>query len=296
MSGPELGVLERIPLKSLWSGEATDFTPWLAQNLDKLGNQIGMELELDGIEVSAGDFSADIVANEIATNKRVIIENQFGSTDHRHLGQIITYASMLNASVIIWIAEKLRPEHKSAIDFLNSNFKDGLLFYALEASVVRIENSKPAFLLDLVSEPVRQSLGDGAISPAISETREKYKQYFQYLIDELREKHKFTNARAAQPQNWYSFSSQNSRLFKYGTSFSQGGKVRAEVYLDCDNKEQNEAIFDCLFAKKSQIELKFGAPLNWERLEKKRACRIAIYRDGDIESDTDTLVEIRKWR
>lgn len=295
MIGPELGVLEKLSLKEIWLGEATHFTPWLAQNLEKLGNQIGMELELEATEASAGNFSADIVAREIATNKIVIIENQFGRTDHGHLGQLITYASVLGASVIIWIAEELRPEHKSAVDFLNHNFQQSLKFYALEASLVRIENSKPAFLLELVSEPTEPNLVRSGENQAVSETKEKYRQYFQSLIDELRDQYKFTNARTGQPQNWYSFSSENSKIFKYGTSFSQRRQVRVEVYLDCENKEQNEAIFDCLMRQKSEIESQFGSELKWERLDKRRACRVAIYRDGDIETDSDTLADIRIW-
>ena len=290
-----LGKLEKFSLRSVWPGEATNFTPWLAANLDKLGEQIGMELELESTEVAAGDFSADIVATEISTNRRVIIENQFGPTDHRHLGQIITYAASLNASVIIWISEKSRPEHKLAIDFLNSNFKGNVIFFAVEASIVRIENSKPAFLLDVVSEPVESSVSSGQINAAVSETREKYRQYFQQLIDELRQNYKFTNARAGQPQNWYSFTSENSKVFKYGTSFSQGGQVRAEIYLDCDDKERNEALLDCLVEKRSEIEAKFGSVLSWERLDNRRACRVAIYRDGHIDADSELLGEIRAW-
>lgn len=268
---------------------------WLAANLDKLGEQIGMELELESTEAAAGDFSADIVATEVATNRRVIIENQFGPTDHRHLGQIITYAASLNASVIVWISEKSRAEHKLAIDFLNSNFRGNVIFFAVEASIVRIEDSKPAFLLDVVSEPVEIAAASGQVSEAVSETREKYRQYFQQLIDELRTNYKFTNARAGQPQNWYSFTSENSKIFKYGTSFSQGGQVRAEIYLDCDDKERNEKLFDCLFSRKSEIESKFGSDLSWERLDSRRACRVAIYRDGNIDADSELLAEIRNW-
>ncbi|RXT46476.1 hypothetical protein B6S44_27140 [Bosea sp. Tri-44] len=290
-----LGKLEKFPLRSIWLGEATDFTPWLAENLDKLGERIGMELELESTEVTAGDFSADIVAREVSTNRKVIIENQFGQTDHRHLGQIITYAASLNAEVIVWISERSRPEHKLAIDFLNSNFKGNVIFFAVEASIVRIENSKPAFLLDVVSEPVEAPIPSGVVNETISETREKYRQYFQQLIDDLRVIHKFTNARAGQPQNWYSFSSENSKIFKYGTSFSQGGQVRVEIYIDCDDKERNEALFECLQGKGAELEASFGSPLSWEKLESRRACRIAIYRDGDIDAETELLNEIKSW-
>ena len=283
-----------MALKELWPGEATHFTPWLAQHLDVLGEKLGMDLELESTEASAGDFSADIVARDLSTNKLVVIENQYGGTDHKHLGQIITYASVLGAGAVVWIAETMRPEHKSAMDFLNQNLKESLSLYAVEASAIRIDESKPAFVLTVISMPSEASVVPD-ISPAPSETKERYRTYFQSLIDELREVHKFTNARTGQPQNWYTFASENSKVYRYSTAFAQGGRVRVEVYVDCGDKARNEQVFDCLLQYKHEIETSIGCELSWERLDSRRACRIAVYRDGDIDADSQMLVDIKNW-
>jgi Domain of unknown function (DUF4268) len=277
----DFGKIENISLRELWPGEATNFTPWLAKNLDILSDKLGMDLELETTEAGAGDFSADIIARDLSTNRTVVIENQFGGTDHRHLGQVITYSSVLAAGVVVWIAESIRPEHKAAIDFLNQNLKEGLQLYAVEASVIKIDDSKPAFALNVVSMPTEAPSVAADGTQQTSETKEKYKAYFQGLIDELREEHRFTNARAGQPQNWYTFSSENSRVFRYSTSFAQGGRVRVEVYIDCGHgdNEKNNRIFECLKSKKETIEREFGAELSWEPLDSKRACRVAIYRN-----------------
>lgn len=291
----DFGKIVEVPLRDLWPGEATHFTPWLAANLQLVSEKLGLELELESVESAAGDFSADIVATDVATNRRVIIENQYGGTDHRHLGQILTYSSVLNASVVIWIAEKIRSEHKSAIDFLNQNLRQTLQVFALEANIIRIDDSKPAFGLKIVCMPTEASTSATSTSPDATETQEKYRSYFQSLLDDLRNVHKFTNARAAQPQNWYTFTSDNSKVYKYSTSFAQGGRVRAEVYIDTGDKLRNEAIFDDLHAQKEAIEAAYGSTLEWEKLEAKRACRIAIYIDGDIDVDSEKLAEIKKW-
>lgn len=290
----ELGTIQNVTLKALWPGEATHFTPWLALNLEILGSKLGMDLELVSTEVSAGDFSADIVARDLSTNMLVVIENQFGSTDHRQLGQLITYASVLDAGAVVWIAEEIRPEHKSAMDFLNQNLKETLSLYAIEASAIRIDESKPAFVLTLVSMPIEPVSLPPIHPPPGYEIREKYRTYFQGLIDELREKYSFTNARAGQPQNWYAFASENSRVYRYSTSFARGS-VRVEIYIDCGDKTRNECIFDCLLQQKEKIEAAIGHELNWERLDNRRACRVALYRDGDIDSDSETLSDIRRW-
>lgn len=290
----QLGSIQTILLKELWPGEASHFTPWLAENLDVLGKKLGMDLELESTEVSAGDFSADIVAKDLSTNKLVVIENQYGGTDHKHLGQIITYASVLGAGSVVWIAESIRPEHKSAMDFLNLNLKESLSLYAVEASAIRIDDSKPAFVLTVVSMPNAAAITTGGTSSQ-SETMEKYRTFFQNLIDELRVKHKFTNAKKGQPQSWYTFASDDSKTYQYSTSFAQGGRVRVEVYLDCHDKAKNENLLDFLLERKEEIEKAVEVELSWEKLDNKRACRVAIYREGNIDSDSETIEDIKNW-
>lgn len=292
----DFGIIRNVALKDIWTGEATHFTPWLAENITVLSEALGMDLELLAVEESAGDFSADIVARDLSTNRKVVIENQFGSTDHRHLGQIITYSSVLGAGVVVWIAETIRPEHKSAIDFLNQNLKEGLQLYVLEVSVIKIDDSRPAYIFNKVCMPTETILAGPDIGgKGPSETGEKYRAYFQVLIDELRTAHHFTNARAGQPQSWYSFASENSKVYQYSTSFAAGGRVRTEIYIDAGDKIKNEEIFDILFCQEAEIEAEFNGQLSWEKLDTKRACRIAVYRDGSINQDSEMLSEIRTW-
>jgi hypothetical protein len=77
-----LGQLSRIDPRTVWSHEATKFTPWLAENLNQLGHVLGMDLELIRREASIGDFSADLVARDLNRDRLVIIENQLNPTDH----------------------------------------------------------------------------------------------------------------------------------------------------------------------------------------------------------------------
>src|SRR5687767_11158192 len=123
MNGRHLGRLEQVELRELWLDEARDFTPWLAQevNLALLSSTLGIELELEGVEVFVGSFKADIVARDISSDTKVIIENQLEKTNHDHLGKIITYASGVDAKSVIWIAKEFSEEHRRALDYLNEN-------------------------------------------------------------------------------------------------------------------------------------------------------------------------------
>lgn len=93
----KLGELKRVDPRQVWADEARDVTPWFASNLSRLGAALGMDLELTSREAPVGDFCCDLLARDLGTGRIVIIENQFGSTNHDHLGKILTYAAGLEA-------------------------------------------------------------------------------------------------------------------------------------------------------------------------------------------------------
>jgi hypothetical protein len=82
-------------------------------NIAELGKALGMDLEVEAQERAVGPFRADILCKDIGTNRWVLIENQLERTDHTHLGQLLTYASGLDAVTIIWIAARFTEEHRS---------------------------------------------------------------------------------------------------------------------------------------------------------------------------------------
>ena len=292
----EFGEITNVPMNQIWQHEERHFTPWLSRNIDKLGDALGgLQLQVEQTEIYAGSFQLDILAKEISTNKVVVIENQIYKTDHKHLGQLITYASFFKAEIIIWVSQEITEEHRSAMDWLNNNTNENLEFYAVEANIIRIGNSQPALNFKLKSFPNEWSKSRPDISsPASTETGELYRAFFQKLLDELREIHRFTNARTGQPQSWYSFTS-GTKGCTYGCSFARGSKVRAEVYIDTTSQEINKEIFRAFENQKELIEEQFGEELIFEELPTRRASRIAIYREGDIYTDTQTLEEIRNW-
>src|SRR4029453_748307 len=106
MTDQVLGRLERVDLREIWVSEATGFTPWLArpENMAVLSETLKIELELEAQERAVGPFRADLLCKDMGTDRWVLIENQLERTDHTHLGQLLTYASGLEAVTIVWIA------------------------------------------------------------------------------------------------------------------------------------------------------------------------------------------------
>lgn len=80
-----------------------------------------------------------------------------------------------------------------------------------------------------------------------------------------------------------------------GFSFARGGRFRVELYIDQGDEETNKRIFDDLFRRREEVESEIGEGLSWERLDQRRASRIALYRPGSITDDDAKLAELRSW-
>jgi len=111
------------------AGEARGFTPWVRDHLDEIGALLALNLQFVGFEAPVGAFRADILARDDA-GRTVLIENQFGPTDHQHLGKVVTYAEHAEVDVVVWIAAgsgpnimtPIRDEHCETLRSLNKKF------------------------------------------------------------------------------------------------------------------------------------------------------------------------------
>ena len=299
MTTPNLAKIERVDLREAWPNEARDFTPWLAENIAELGEALGMDLELQDTEAAVGGYSLDVLATDLNQNRPVIIENQLETTNHDHLGKLLTYAAGYDANVIVWLTRDFRDEHRQALDWLNRRTDKDTEFFGVVVELLKIDGSRPAPQFRTVATPNdwRQET-DASIrgeKQVVSARGERYREFFQPLIDTLREKHKFTNVRKAQPQNWYSFSAGYGQRITYGANFTGQKQARVEAYIDDGNGERNVRLLEDLELHKEEIESALGETLDWQRLDNRRACRIALDRPGSIEDDADTMSEIQEW-
>ena len=149
----EFGALENMDIREIWGSEPQDFTPWLADNLERMGDAIGIELELIETEMAVGRYRADIVASDPSDGMRVLIENQLEEADLRHLGQVLAYLAGLEAKVVVWVASSFREELLAAIRWLNHHTPQSIAFFAVQVRVVRIGDSLPVPVFDVLERP-----------------------------------------------------------------------------------------------------------------------------------------------
>ena len=290
-----LARIERVDLREMWPNEASDFTPWLAENIGELGAALGMDLEVETQEASVGGYSLDILARESESGRPVVIENQLDVTDHSHLGQLLTYAAGFEANVIVWIAQQFREEHRAALDLLNSRTGDDSEFFGVEVELWRIDNSRPAVNFKLAATPNEWRKQGKAAGRGASERGERYCAFWQALLDTMRDEHRFTNAKKVQPLAWCSFPAGYGQRVIYQARFRSADKARVELRIDSGDREWNINLLNQLSEHKEGIESELGEALEWEPLEHRRRCRIAVDREGRIDDDPETLEEIREW-
>ena len=201
-----------------------------------------------------------------------------------------------DASIVVWVSEEVRDEHRQAMEWLNQRTDTETQFFAVVPEVLQIDDSNPALEFKLVVSPNEwQKSKKQNTSTNLTPRQEKYKDYFQALIDELRGEYKFTKARAGQPQSWYAFSSGIHSGITYDAKFVKGSKAMAGISIYQAYFKKRIVLFDLLEGCKSEIESGFGSTLEWNRAEEQRTSSLAVYRDGSVESSDSELKKIRKW-
>ena len=295
---PKLGTLQTLRATDVWGNEPQVFTPWLSQNLDLLAEALQLDdLELKGTEVPAGDFRLDILAEDVEGNP-VIIENQFGSTDHRHLGQLISYAASQSGRItVIWVAERFKDDHRAAIDWLNGNTLEGFDFFAVEIEALKIGDSDPAPFFNVVAKPNNWSKSVGAASrePTAGEVvRHRTRMaYWASFAEYLRTHDPAFVIRRSNKDHWYEFPIGRAGIVISATiSTAKFHRIGVELYL---HNDPMKAGIRQLAADKSAIERDFGEALDWQELPTKKASRIVVFRQGVDPSDPAAYEELHAW-
>jgi hypothetical protein len=263
--------ITRIHLREAFKHEALDFTRWLQNNLDIVNDVTDLSLSNADREKPAGDFNIDLVAEDEAGNK-VIIENQLEKSNHDHLGKLITYLVAMDAHAAIWIVSDPRPEHVSAITWLNET--SSASFYLLKLEAIKIGDSAPAPLLTLIVGPSDETKAIGKAKQEFSERHEIRYEFWRQFLEFAKTRTKLHATISPSKYHWI------------GTGAGKGGlsynyvvlehETFVELYIDRGKglDQENKMIFDSLIRKKEEIESSFGEPLEWQRLDSKRASRI----------------------
>ena len=287
-----IGKLKEVDIRNLWKHEQYDFSEWLSQseNIKLLDDVLGLTLTDITKEAYVGSYRCDIFAKDESSGIKVIIENQLEASNHDHLGKIITYASGLDAEVIVWIVKQAKEEHRSAIEWLNNNTNSNINFFLIELHAYTIENSIPAPFFEVIEKPnefIKNSKINGEqdnLNKSQSERLEFWNRFNEILID----RGKPFNVRKATTDHWYDVALGTSEAHVSINLVNKESVVCIDLYIN-NNKE----LFDSLYSKKDIIENDLGFKLIWDRLDNGKASRIKYNIKGlnyDNHSNYDELM------
>lgn len=287
---PELGRIASVDLREIWTSEDKHFTPWLAQpeNLELLGEALGIDLQLEAQEKDVGPFRADLLCKNTAEEDSwVVIENQIERTDHRHLGQLLTYASGLHAKTIVWISRQFTEEHRAALDWLNRIANRSAQFFGIEVELWKIGSSPAAPRFNVVCKPNEWEATVEDAKEAISAEEGNRSQrlrirYWTAFRDYLRDQRSSLKAQKPSKDHWYSFGIGTSRAHTAALLITRDGEIAVELTM---NGPDAKDLFRDLHAQKESIEMSLGETLDWREMPDKKASRIVVFRSADGYSE-----------
>jgi len=135
----------------------------------------------------------------------------------------------------------------------------------------------------------------------MSDRQSAYVSFFNDLQSKL---HSIDNltvkpAMNLQGRSWLSVevsSAEFPEITWIGFSFARKSRFRIESYIDTGDQSQNKCIFDNLYNYKAGIETKLGEPLSWERLDSRKASRVALYQEkASIMNTPEDLAKLQDW-
>lgn len=279
----KLGRIERVDLRSIWTSEDRHFTPWLAQeeNLEILGETLGIELELEAQEKDVGPFRADILCKNTADESWVLIENQIEKTDHNHLGQLLTYAAGLKAVTIVWISANFRDEHRAALDWLNEMTVDSVRLFGLEVELWRIGDSPAAPRFNIVCQPNdwENTVRDAAVGLTGQNDRPSQilrMNYWTAFRTYLQDRKSRLRPQKPSKDHWYNFGIGTSQAHIAALLISRENKIAVSLYLSAADAKET---FADLLQKKEEFEKVIGAELDWREMPENKVSRVVLFKD-----------------
>ncbi len=294
----ELGKIEVLSMRKQWENEEHNFTPWLRDNISYLSEVVGIDIEIDEIEKNVGHYELDMLGHIEGTNEIVVIENQLTSSDHKHLGQLLTYGAGLDATISIWVTPFINDEHKQAIEWLNAISVDQKSFFLVRPELIRIDDSKPAVRFFLEAGPSSFGRTIRAIVDKNTPRHQFRKEFWQGLLDQLcNHKRPWAKNRSTTSDSWMTFSSGHKDI-SVGVSMAMKERLRVEIGFTSRDKVTNKENFQRYKDKKEVIDQKLDSKAKFELLEDKIMSRIAVYKKYDKQKaldDQDYREELYKW-
>ena len=287
----DVGTIEKVDIRQVWRSESANFTPWLRSNIAELDKVLGLGMTNPRSEVGAGNFSIDIVAETDVGE--IVVENQYGHSDHRHLGQLVTYLSHRGVQRAVWIVEHGRPEHVKAVETLNERGLGQIWMVAIRA--IRIGGSDPAPLFEILTEPSGIEVDVEPLEPKPANLKKR--DFMAALFKQAQEEGIDSPFKSLRPRiDGLAHTSAHGPGLLYRTAVN---RKESRVVLTNANGKWLGVLTE-LQKKQSEIESKFrdadlSRDLKWEQIRRDRwVIRYTVDANYQDEVNPDEMRELNR--
>jgi len=253
--------------------DENDFSDWLVKNLDILNDLLGISLEDGKREEHQGRKKSDIVAriSDVEEDAFAIIENQMDESDHKHLGQLITYSGIQeNVKIVIWIAKEFGEEHKRALEWLNENVSEKTQFYAIKYNVLDFKPEEKKIHFEIVTRPnteviLQRQINQGNLKPhwkARLKLYQKAMKKYNEMSDGIITK---------SPHIYNYFNMKRTTKFQYSWSHYRQDRhsIYTSVRIRGKTQDDRRKIFHELQKFKNEINENLGEDVQWDDSDQK---------------------------
>lgn len=273
--------LETVTLRNVFPNEAGDFTPWLADHLHLLGSKLNLDLELVEPEVTLpGAGRVDIIAKQVSTEAKVVIENQLEVSDDSHCLRLMGYAAKAEANILVWVAQDFTEYHQSILSWLNES--DNIAVYAAAVRAYQVANAI-AVDFQLVVEPSQSQPGATPTSTRMT-ANTYYADFYRPVVAQLRRSELLPVSRGGFRGRWRSFQTGYPQIV-YAAELSED---KARVFLHVYGAESQQ-IYHALIQHRAKIDAELDGGAEWEQEEGKSWMglrREAVLRDPGLDLDS----------
>lgn len=283
-STADLGILSKANVRDVWKHEAHNFTPWLCENIEPLGKELGLLLEFVGREEAVGPYSADILAKDAGNDRYVVIENQLEKTNHDHLGKCITYSSVLDASAFIWLATEFTDEHKKAIDWLNEHTTEDIACYGVQLELWKVDDSKPALKYNVICRPNEAVREAKKQNQPLTETKLLRLEFWTQFDEAARNSNIITANHSPKAQTFYDIPLGKSSIVLSNVVFTTTNQIGCRVYMSSKMVDEWLGYF---MDHKDEVEQTIGCELEWDRNKKSKDKVIALFKDFKLSNQEE---------
>lgn len=281
----EVNALEPVGLREVWPDEARNFTPWLKDHLEFLGSKMNLALEPVAAEVSLpGAGRVDIIAEQVSTKAKVVIENQLEISDDSHCLRLLGYAANADANILVWVAPGFTDYHRSILAWLNES--DSIAVYALAVRAYRVGGAIAADF-QIVTEPQPPQPGASFASTRVS-SNTYYADFYRPLVAQLRRSGLLPVSSGGWRGRWRSFDTGYPEVV-YAAGLSDG---KAWAFLDVYGAGCQH-IYQALIQHRGPIDAELDSSAVWHQGENQ--AWIGLQTDAVLSDPMINLEAVREW-